>query len=29
MCHFLEDYLLHEQAKDVKKAADLVSRARR
>lgn len=27
--HFLEDYLLHEQAKDVKKAADLVSRARR
>jgi hypothetical protein len=29
MCHFLEDYLLHEQARDVKKAADLVSRARR
>jgi hypothetical protein len=29
MQHFLEDYLLHEQAKDVKAAADLVSRARR
>eukprot|EP00879_Flechtneria_rotunda_P000268 GHRR01000353.1.p1 GENE.GHRR01000353.1~~GHRR01000353.1.p1 ORF type:complete len:282 (+),score=80.24 GHRR01000353.1:150-995(+) len=29
MQHYIEDYLLHEQAKDVKASADLVSRARR
>lgn len=29
MTHFLEDYLLHEQAVDVEAAAQLVSRLRR
>ncbi len=29
MCQFIEEYLLHEQAKDIKQAANYVSQLRR